>query len=128
MTRTHRWPTTKERKEEDRIEKRVWKFFATTSHQAAVVTSVRVAMQLVDLWDMEKAAIDSRGEDPFVYHVLDRDRQWLASAVATCSRSPIWSSCPHECVSRMFTEEVKLDVAAFLARRTAQWICRKERF
>jgi hypothetical protein len=128
MTRSHGWPTTKEIKQENRVEKRVWKFFATTTHQTAVVTSVRVAMQLVDLWDIEKAAIDSRGENPLVYHILDRDRQWLASAVATCSRSPIWSSCPHKCVGRMFTDDVTLDVAAFLARRTAQEICRKERF
>ena len=128
MTRSHRRPTTKEIKQEDRVEIRVMKFLAGLSHQAAVVTSVRVAMQLADLWDIEKAAIDSRGDDPFVYHILDRDRQWLTSAVARCSRNSIWSSCPHECVGWMFTDEVPLDVAAFLARRTAQWICRKERF
>ena len=85
-------------------------------------------MQLADLWDVEKAAIDSRGEDPFVYNIRDKDREWLASAVATSSRSPIWPSCPHECVGRMFTYDVTLDVAAFLAGRIAREICWKETF
>jgi hypothetical protein len=128
MTRTHRWPTTKERAQENRIEKRVWKFFERQSYQAAVVTSVRVAMQLADLWDIEKAAMDSRGEDPFVYNIRDEDREWLASAVATSSRSPIWSSCPHQCVARMLADDVSWDVAAFLAGRIARDICCKERF
>jgi hypothetical protein len=128
MTRTHRWPTTKERAQESRVEKRVWKFLAGLSHQTAVVTSVRVALQLADLWDVEKAAIDSRGEDPFVYNIRDENRQWLASAVANCSRSPIWSSCPHECVARMLADDVSSDVAAFLAGRIAKEICWKERF
>ena len=113
MTRTHRWATTKERAQEKRVEKRVWKFFAGLSHQAAVVTSVRVAMQLANLWDVEKAAIDSRGDDPFVYTIRDEDREWLASAVASCCRNSVWSSCPHECVGRMLTSEVSVDVAAF---------------
>jgi hypothetical protein len=128
MTRTHRWPTTKELQQEKRIEKPVWKFFEGLSHQVAVVTSVRVAMQLADLWDIAKAEIDSRGNDPFVYHIRDNDRQWLASAVATCSRSSIWSSCPHERVASMLSNEVPSDVAAFLAGRIAKEICWKERF
>jgi hypothetical protein len=128
MTRTHRWPTTKEIAQENRVEKPVWKFLAGLSYRTAVVTSVRVALQLADLWDTAKAEIDDRGEDPFVYHLRDEYRQWLASAVADCSQSPIWSSCPHECVTRMLADDVSADVAAFLAGRIAREFCWKERF
>ena len=128
MTRTRRCPTTKELAQEKRIEKLVWKFIAGISHEVAVITSVRVAMQLSHEWDITKAEIDSRGENPFVYHIYEEDRRWLTSAVATCSRSLIWSSCPHKRVASMLTDNVPSDVAAFLAGRIAKEICWKERF
>ena len=124
----HRWPTAREITSEDRVEDRVKNFVAKMPHRAAVITSVRVAMQLANLWDVEKIAMDSRGDDPLVYHILDEERHWLASAAAESSRSPIWGSCPHEYVGRMFTVELSSDVAAFLAYRIARSICWKERF
>ena len=126
--RSHRWPTTKEIAQEKRVERRVRTFLAQISHREAAITSVRVATQLADIWDVEKAAMDDRGDQRLVYHATEEDRRWLASAVAASSLSPIWWSCRHAYVEKMFTEGLPPDVAAFVAYRIALSMCWKERF
>jgi len=128
MSRDTRWTTAREMKQEDRVETRVINFLAKMPHQAAIATSVRVAMELADLWDIENIAMDRRGDPRLVYHIRDTDRHWLASAVASSDRSLDWATCPREQVGRMFTDDLPPDVAARVACRVAQWICRKERF
>ena len=126
---SHRWPTTKELAQQSRVEKRVWKFLAGLSHQATVVTSVRVALLLADRWDIAKAEIDGRGENPFR---LPSCRQ--GSAVAGIGGCQIVLEVPFgrpvrmSVVARMVADDVSADVAAFLAVRLAKEICWKERF
>ena len=128
MSRDRRRTTAQEMQQEDWVETRVTNFLAKLSHKAAVTTSVKVAVHLADLWDIERIEMDRRGDQRLVYLIRDTDRHWLASAVAASDRSFNWASCPHEYVSSMLTDDLPVDVTARVACRVAQWICRKERF
>jgi hypothetical protein len=125
--RSRRRPTTKEIIEELGVEDRAINYLAKLPRPNAVVTSVRVAMQLAELWEAERAAMNRRGEDPLVYHTTAEQRSWLASAVSVSSKDPLWGSCPHEQLGKLFAD-LTPDVAAYLAYRVAQWACWKVDF
>jgi hypothetical protein len=84
-------------------------------------------MQIADLWKTEHAAMNRRGDLRLVYHTTDEERDWLASAVAVCSKNPIWWPCPHEHVAKLFGKLLP-DVAAYVAYRVAKYACWKVDF
>ena len=120
--RSRRWNTTREIIEELGFEDLAINYLAKLPHAISVITSVRVAREFADLWDIERTAMNNRDDPRLVYHVTDREREWLASATAVSSKDPIWRSCPHEEVGKLFGS-LPPDVAARVAYRVARWAC-----
>jgi hypothetical protein len=100
-------------------------YLATLPNEVAVITSVKVTWILEKLWEVEREAMIFRGDPRYVYDSTAKARGWLTSAVAACSKNPLWRSCSVEQFQGLFTQ-LPPDVAAFIAYRVARYVCRRE--
>jgi hypothetical protein len=122
---SNRVPTLDETLAEWEAEDRAVNYLGTLSHELAVITSVKLKKTLAELWEVEKQAMISRGDPRYVYDTTAEERGWLTSAVAACSKNPLWWSCSVEQVQELFAK-LPPDVAAFIAYRVARYECRRE--
>jgi hypothetical protein len=108
-------------------EDRAVNYLGTLPDEVAVITAVKVMWILTKLWEVEKEVMISRGDQRYVYGSTVGQRGLLASAVAACSKNPLWWSCSVEQVQKLFAE-LPPDVAVIVAYRVTKYVCRRERF
>jgi hypothetical protein len=108
-------------------EDRAHHLLAKLPRQVAVISSVKVASALAELWEIEAGAMMRRGDPRYVFKSTLEERFWLASAVATCSQNSLWQHCPSEQVQASL-ETLPPDEAALVAYEVARSVCYGERF
>ena len=108
-------------------EDRAHRLLAQLPRQVAVVSSVKVASALAELWEIEAEAMMRRGDPRYVFKSTLEERSWLASAVAACSQNSLWQHCPTELVQASLAK-LPPDEAAHVAYQVARSVCHGERF
>jgi hypothetical protein len=122
-----RFPTVEEVVAMWGAEDRAHHLLAKLPRQEAVISSVKVASALAELWEIEAEAMMRRGDPRYVFKSRLEERSWLASAVAACSQNSLWQHCPTEQVQASLAI-LPPDEAAHAAYLVARSVCRGERF
>jgi hypothetical protein len=102
-------------------------FLAKLPKQVGIVTAIKTAAALAELWEMEKEELIRRGDQEYYFLRTKEERCWVAWAVAKCSKSSLWRQCSIE-EARMPFANLSPDAAAWVSFRVARSVSYGEEF
>jgi hypothetical protein len=103
-------------------EDRAVRYLATLPPDVAVIASLKAALELSTLWEMERRQMIRRDDPRPVYLIGERPE--LYSVAATFCQNNLWQRHSDEHLHELFAR-LPPDAAALVAYQVARWVCHR---